>query len=277
MTLGNIDGRSIDSILQRIPNTSLRQAYHDALESLVAERGAGVLQNSDSLLAVLDTHCVNSNNPTHSIDSFSFYSKIAQGNIHGNQYVAAAYVLAAISGSRPEIQVDPGLFRINPLWQEHLTYLNLFEDVQQVHGHFRETSPSELTITIGSAPPIVRGAQSYIRYVNQMNPADVQAWASLETYRDSGLPRQFADLEYRFQMSAQLDEDFRVARGMTRAQFLDFMESFEAGAPKSEPDEAHSQTPQTPVQNPVNLSPSSPSELEPPCAPDDPSCQNEES
>lgn len=269
MVLGNINGVPVESILQAIPNPQLRQAYHHALESLVATQGAQVLQSTDRLLESLHTLSGAPGPHNYVIDQSSFYNQIASGHIHGDQYVAAAYVLAAVIGSRSDIRVDSGLFRINPLWQEHLTYLNLFEDVREAHAHLRETPIADLTMTIGSTPPIVRSAQAYIRYMNEMNNADSQAWSALEVHSDSGLARSFIDLEYRFRQNREVSEEFRQIRRMTSEQFHEFMESFEAGIPKSEPSGNSVSASQTVVPPPEgNLS------IEPPCAPNDPSCEN---
>lgn len=266
MTLGAINGISIESILQRIPDTHLRTAYRDALERFSTTHSSALAdreQLAEFLSPTLHRIGENPSTQARSVDYNTFFNAISDGSVHGDEYVAAAYLLAAMQNSSSLVRVNSSLFRMNPLWQEHQVLLDQFDFIRD---ESREVmSEGDRVSHLGSANHIIQNAQSYIRHVDALPREVVQAWSALETYRDAGLGTHFLDLQDRTLRVGEENENFRISHHMSVSQFQDYLDAFEAGTPKQFP----ASNRQCLINDHLNSN-----RLEPFCAPNDPSCED---
>jgi len=239
MTLGNINGVPIHSILQRIPDARLRQAYQDALEHFSSEH-PNLLENGEAL-----AHYLNPRISTHSegIGYQTLEEQVGRGRLHADEYVAAAYLLASLSSPS---RVSNGLFRINPLRAEHLILLQQQDRSLDI---LRRASPQDQTAMLTAlrdATELGDGVLEYLDYFEGMSAGTRAAWASLELYEDHGVRTNFLDLRSR--------QEFPEEYYRRHVASLGLFEAEEAKPSAPRPGAAQ------------------PAEDQPPCAPDDPSC-----
>lgn len=187
MTLGVINGVPIESILQRIPNANLREAYQNALEHFSAEHPS-LLQNPEELARYLNPRVM-----THAqgITYTTLAEQVGHGRLHADEYVAAAYLLASVSS---RYGVSNGLFRMNPLRAEHLI---LLQEQENSLGPLRRVNPQnrvEMLTALRDANELGDGVLEFIRHFGSLSPAIQNAWSALEVYQDHGVQTGFLDL-----------------------------------------------------------------------------------
>lgn len=207
MTLGAINGRSIETILEGIPDANLRAAYRNALEYLSLGH-PGLLENPDQLALFLNARV----SEGQGIDYQSLSEAVSHGRLHADEYVAAAYLLAS---STQRYSVANGLFCINPLWAEHLV---LWREQEDVLGSLRRSNTEnhvEMLTALRDANDIGDGVLEYLQYFHALSPEVRAAWSALETYRDHGTQTDFLDLRTQLEYA----ESFYQRHVMTSGAF----------------------------------------------------------
>lgn len=213
MTLGNINGVPIESILQRIPDANLREAYRNALEHFSAEH-PDLLENPAAL-----AHYLNPRISTHAegIAYQTLAEQVGRGRLHADEYVAAAYLLASLSS---RYRVSNGLFRINPLRAEHLI---LIQEQDAVLGPLRRVNPQsrlEILTALREANEVGDGVLEFIRYFQNLSPAIQNAWSALEVYQDHGVQTGFLDLRNRLEFPENFYRQHVAHLGIFEAEDL---------------------------------------------------------
>lgn len=241
MTLGMINAVPIESILQRIPDANLRNAYRNALEHFSAEHPS-LLENPDTL-----AHFLNPQEASHSqgIGYATLVQQVGFGRLHADEYVAAAYLLASVSS---RYGVSNSLFRINPLRAEHLILLQEQENVLVSLRSANIQNQTAALTTLRDATGMEDSILEYLQYFDSLPPQIQMTWSAMEAYPDHGVRTNFLDLRSRLGFP---DEFYR--------RYVAHLGNFEAQDLKPEVESRRLQQCREEPEEPV-------------CAPNDPSC-----
>lgn len=243
MTLGRINGVSIESILQQIPDENLRAAYHHALEHFNSDHPR-LLENPDTLARYLNPRVATY---SEGISYATMAEQVSHGRLHADEYVAAAYLLSRLSS---HYGVSNSLFRMNPLRAEHLI---LLQEQEAVLGPLRRVNLQnhvEMLTALRDATEVGDGVLEYLQYFDSLPPQLQMTWSALEAFPDHGVQTRFLDLRNRVEFSENFYRNHVAHLG-----------TFEADELKPEPQM-------------TNIGQCRDEAEEPVCAPQDPSCAN---